>query len=242
MTHKPDMTDTPHQSDPISGPDYDQDADADLDTDWQASAETLRALEAEIPLLSAVREFTERAARARWFAELGEPINGETAHLARLYLDALGFPDAEPLPVMNWDDALDAAESGDLNSEAWEAEEQLRAALTDRVLNAVSEEGLSVMLAHLSAALAEPLSEMADEALMMADEPPDAIRDLAVGAAQQAAFGGALALAAAALEMAEQDDLAAGEEALEHPLMLRYRLFELGRWPLALSGRSLNFF
>ena len=55
MTHKPDMTDTPHQSDPISGPDYDQDADADLDTDWQASAETLRALEAEIPLLSAVR-------------------------------------------------------------------------------------------------------------------------------------------------------------------------------------------
>jgi hypothetical protein len=34
----------------------------DLDTDWQASAETLRALEAEIPLLSAVREFTERAA------------------------------------------------------------------------------------------------------------------------------------------------------------------------------------
>ncbi|MDB2477981.1 hypothetical protein N9X51_06985 [Alphaproteobacteria bacterium] len=55
------MTDTPHQSDPISGPDYDQDADADLDTDWQASAETLRALEAEIPLLSAVREFTERA-------------------------------------------------------------------------------------------------------------------------------------------------------------------------------------
>jgi hypothetical protein len=65
---------------------------------------------------------------------------------------------------------------------------------------------------------------------------------LAVGAAQQAAFGGALALAAAALEMAEQDDQAAGEEALEHPLLLRYRLFELGRWPLALSGRSLNLF
>jgi hypothetical protein len=42
--------------------------------------------------------------------------------------------------------------------------------------------------------------------------------------------------------MAEQDDQAAGEEALEHPLLLRYRLFELGRWPLALSGRSLNLF
>ncbi|MEL0151307.1 MAG: hypothetical protein VW950_06690, partial [Rhodobiaceae bacterium] len=124
--------------------------------EWQASAESLLALEAEIPLLSALREFTERAARARWFAELGEPIDGETAHLARLYLDALGFPDAEPLPVLSWDDALDAAESGDLNSEGWEAEEQLRAALTDRVLAGVSEDGLGVMLAHLSAALAEP--------------------------------------------------------------------------------------
>ena len=209
---------------------------------WQASAESLLALEAEIPLLSALREFTERAARARWFAELGEPIAPETAHLARLYLDALGFPDAEPLPVLSWDDALDAAESGDLNSEGWEVEEQLRAALTDRVLGGVSEDGLGVMLAHLSAALAEPLAEMADEALMMADETPDAIRDLAVGAAQQAAFGGALALAAAALEMAEADDQQAGEEALEPPLLLRYRLFELGRWPLALSGRSLNLF
>ncbi|MCH1569644.1 MAG: hypothetical protein L7U47_09550 [Alphaproteobacteria bacterium] len=216
-----------------------QDPQAD---DWQASAESLLALEAEIPLLSAVREFTERAARARWFAELGEPIDPKTDNLARAYLDGLGFPDAEPLPVLNWDDALDASESGDLNSAAWEAEEQLRAALTDRVLEGVSEEGLGVMLAHLSAALAEPLAEMADEALMMADEPPDAIRDLAVGAAQQAAFGGALALAAAALEMADTDDQQAGQEALEHPLMMRYRLFELGRWPLALSGRSLNLF
>ena len=216
-----------------------QDPQAD---DWQASAESLLALEAEIPLLSAVREFTERAVRARWFAELGEPIDPKTDNLARAYLDGLGFPDAEPLPVLNWDDALDASESGDLNSAAWEAEEQLRAALTDRVLEGVSEEGLGVMLAHLSAALAEPLAEMADEALMMADEPPDAIRDLAVGAAQQAAFGGALALAAAALEMADTDDQQAGQEALEHPLMMRYRLFELGRWPLALSGRSLNLF
>ena len=58
------------------------------DEDWQASAESLLALEAEIPLLSAMREFTERAARARWFAELGEPIDAKTAHLARAYLDS----------------------------------------------------------------------------------------------------------------------------------------------------------
>ena len=212
------------------------------DIDWQADAEALLALEAEIPLLSVLREFTERAQRAPWFSNLGEMIDGEAAYLARAYLDMLGFPDAEAIPVMNWDDALDAAESGDLNSEGWEAEEQLRAALSDRVLEGLSEEGLGVMLAYLQAALAEPVPEMVDEALMMADEPPDAIRDLTVGAAQQAAFGGALALAAAALGMAENDDQQAGEEALNHPLMLRYILFELGRWPLALSGRTLNLF
>ena len=91
--------------------------------------------------MSALREFTERAARARWFAELGEPIDAETEHLAWLYLDALGFPDAEAVPVLNWDDALDAAAGLDLNAEAWEAEEQ-GAALMDEVLGSVSEAGL----------------------------------------------------------------------------------------------------
>ena len=210
--------------------------------DWQASAESLLALEAEIPLLSALREFTERAARARWYAELGEPIDAETEHLARLYLDALGFPDAEAVPVLNWDDALDAAASLDLNAEAWEAEEQLRAALMDEVLGAVSEEGLGVMLAHLAAQLSEPVSEMVDEALMLADEAPDTIRDLAVGAAQQAAHGAALALLAAAAQAALHEDMALGEEALNHPLLLRYRIFELGHWPLSLAGRTLNLF
>lgn len=208
---------------------------------WQADAEGLMALEAEIPVLNALRDFTARALRGRWFAELGEPFDSETAQIARAYLDGLGFPDADAIAVLNWDDALDASESLDLNAEAWEAEEQLRAALMDDVLQNVSEEGLGVLLAHLAAQLADILPDMIDEALMMADELPDAIRDLGVGAAQQAAHGAALALAAAVIA-AQEADLKAGEEALNHPLLLRYRLFELGRWPLALTGRTLNLF
>lgn len=209
---------------------------------WQADAEDLLALEGEIPLLAVLRDFTERALRARWYADLGEPFDTATTQVARSYLDALGFPDADAVPVLNWDDALDAAASLDLNAEAWEAEEQLRAALMDAVLTAVSEEGLGVMLAHLAAQLSEPVGEMIDEALMLVDEAPDAIRDLAVGAAQQAAHGAALALLAAAVEAALHDDMEVGEEALNHPLLLRYRLFELGRWPLSLAGRTLNLF
>ncbi len=213
----------------------------DSDNDWQPDAENLMALEAEIPVLQAVREFAERAQRARWFAELGEPFDAATEQIARAYLDGLGFPDADAIAVMNWDDALDASETLDLNAEAWEAEEQLRAALMDEVLSGVSEEGLGVVLAHMAAQLADLLPEMIDEALMMADELPDTIRDLGVGSAQQAAHGAALALAAAAIT-AQNDGLEAGEEALNHPLLLRYRLFELGRWPLALTGRTLNLF
>ena len=213
----------------------------DSSQDWQPDAESLMALEAEIPVLQAVREFADRAQRGRWFAELGEVFNAETHQVARAYLDALGFPDADAIAVMNWDDALDASESLDLNAEAWEVEEQLRAAVMDEVLGAVSEEGLGVVLAHMSAQLAELLPDMIDEALMMADELPDTIRDLAVGAAQQAAHGAALALAAAAIT-AQNEGQEAGEEALNHPLLLRYRLFEQGRWPLALTGRTLNLF
>lgn len=212
------------------------------ETDWQPDADSLLALEAEIPLLSVLRDFTERAQRARWFAELGEPLDDKTQKIARAYLDGLGFPDADAVGVPDWDDALDAAASLDLNAEAWEAEEQLRAAVMDEVLGVVSEEGLGVMLAHLAAQLAGQVPEMIDEALMLADEAPDSIRDLAVGAAQQAAHGGALALLAAAVQAAIHDDMQLGEEALEHPLLLRYRLFELGRWPLGLSGRTLNLF
>jgi hypothetical protein len=211
-------------------------------SDWDDSAENLLALEAEIPVLSALREFAQEAVRAPWFASLGEPFGEETKQIARAYLDTLGYPHADAIAVLNWDDALDASETLDMNTQAWEAEEQLRAALLDQALRGVSEEGLGVMLSHLAAQLSDVLRQMAEEALYMADELPDHIIDLAVGAGQQAAHGAALVLAAAAVEAAQNDDMEMGEDALNHPLMLKYRLFEYGHWPLALTGQTLNLF
>ena len=193
--------------------------------DWDESPENLLALEAEIPVLTAVRRFTEEAVRVAWFNALGEDFNDETRQIARAYLDALGYPHAEAIAVLSW-----------------EAEEQLRAALIDQALLGVSEEGLGVMLSHLAAQLSDVLRELAEEAIYMADELPDHIIDLAVGAGQQAAHGAALVLVAAAVEAAQNDDMEMGEEALNHPLMLKYRLFEYGHWPLALTGQTLNLF
>lgn len=215
---------------------------SDADNDWHPDAENLLALEAEIPVLSAVRAFAEQAKRARWFTNLGEPHNGRVKLVARHFLDGLGYPQADAIPVMSWDDALDAAASLDLNTEGWEAEEQLRAGLVEQALAGISEQGMGVMLAHLSAELAPVLTELAEEAAYLADEPPEGLLDLMVGAGQQAANGAAWALAAAAVEAAQNDDLALGSEALDHPLMLKYRLFEEGHWPLGLAGRTLNLF
>ena len=198
------------------------------------------ALEAEIPILSAVRAFTEQAKTAPWFVALGDAHSPPLQILARDYLDALGYPQAEARPVLNWEDALTAAASLDLNNEGWEVEEQLRAGLVAQVLAAISEQGMGVMLAHLSAEVAPVLSEMAEEVIMMTDMSPDLenenVLDLMVGAGQQAIFGAAWAVAAAAMDNEMMDKNNA------HPLLLKFRLFEQGRWPLGLAGQSLNLF
>ena len=209
------------------------------DDEWQPDA--LFDGTGQIPVLTALRTFADDAVRLP-FTELGEIPDSRTKILARAYLDALGYPDADAVPVLNWDDALDAAASLDLNSEAWEAEEQLRAGLADTALQGISEEGLGVMLTHIASTLGPVLQDHVEEAIYMADELPDNIVDLAIGAGQQAAHGAALVLAAAAVEAMLADDMALGEEALNHPLMLKYRLFEQGRWPIALTGRTLNLF
>ncbi|MAK10802.1 MAG: hypothetical protein CBC43_002765 [Rhizobiales bacterium TMED83] len=211
---------------------------------WQPDAESLNALEAEIPTLAVLRSFADEACRQPWFTELGEPLAVSVKDMARAYLDGLGYPDAEAAPILNWDDALDAALTLDINSSGWEAEEQLRAALVDAALTQVSEEGLGVLLAHLTAQLSETLHELAEEALYMADELPDHVIDLAVGAGQQAAYGAALVLAAGGAQDpdASEANADATSEILSHPLMLKYRLFAAGRWPLTLTGQTLNIF
>ena len=85
---------------PPKGPDEDA---------WQPDAESLNALEAEIPKLAILRNFADEACRQPWFTELGEPLGPSVKELARAYLDGLGYPEADAAPMMNWDDSHDAA-------------------------------------------------------------------------------------------------------------------------------------
>ena len=199
----------------------------DPDDDLPSGPE-LEALEAEVPVLARFRAFADAADRLPWFAHLGEAMDADTRALARSYLDGLGFPDAEVAPLVDWEDAAAAARSDDWNAAGWEAEEQLRAGLAADALDLISEEALTVALTDLSARLQDTVRGAVEEAASIWDEEDEALLTAAVGAAIQAAHGAALATAVG------------GEP--DHPLMLKYRLFAAGRWPVGLAGLSFNLF
>ena len=203
--------------------------------------ENLETLEGEVRILTLIRQFTDRALQVNWFSQLGEPLSEATQNDARHFMHALGFPDAQIALLASWEDAANACETTNINAEAWEAEEQLRAAALTQTLQAVSQEGLGVLLTHLSSALVESVENALTEAFYYADmdeQNADICAKLALGCAQQACHGAALAIAAAAVT--EEETAEKTEQ--NHPLILRFQLFEQGRWPVSLVGQSFNLF
>ena len=175
-----------------------------------------------------LQRFAAATEGVRWFSHVGDPVEPGVAEVARAYLDALGFPDAEVAPVSDFTEAADAAESLDWDAAAWEAEEQLRAALTAQALEFFDEETLTAALLEVRARAGTAARIGIDEAAALFDETDENLINAAVGAAIQTCHQAALVLAAGA----EGD----------HPFAIKFQLFEAGRWPIGLAGRSLNLF
>ena len=152
---------------------------------------------------------------------------------ARTYAEGLGFPDAEVAILVDWEDAAAAAEPNDWNSPAWEAEELLRADLTTRALEVLSEDALKIAMAMIATRVAEPAREAMEQASFIWDVEDEAHQQLAVGAAVQAAHQAMLVLIAA---------IDPDFDASDHPFTAKFRLFEFGRWPVGVTGSSLNVF
>jgi hypothetical protein len=213
----------------------------DSDDDGDEDAPDLAALLEEIPLLYRARAFADALSGARFLERLGEPLDMRDRLLCQGYLEGLGFPDADAALVESWEDAADAAESLDLNAEGWEAEEQLRAAVSTAVLERLDEAGVQAALALVSDKAGEAAKAAVEEAAAMADIEDEALLNAAAGAAVQAAHLAVLALLAADEEDAE-DAMADGDVLLDHPFVAKFRLFARGRWPIGLAGRTLNVF
>ncbi len=193
----------------------------------------LEDLERELPSLTVLTRFAKTLDRIPWFANLGEPLTPGARAAAEQYIDKLGFPDAEVAILVDWDDAAAAAESLDWQSPAWEAEELQRADLTGRALEFISEEALQIGMTLIADKITVPAKEGMEQAAVIFDIEEQAPRNIAVGAAVQAANGAALAL------------LASGDPDFDieaHPFAAKFRLFEFGRWPVGITGLSFNLF
>lgn len=178
----------------------------------------------EHPTLKSVAPFVTLASDVRWFRALGERPDSEARKLATEYAAALGFPEAEPVFLPEWEDAAAAAENTDFNSPAWEAEEQLRAALTDEVLLALDPETLEMVMAHVAQSITLAIDEAAKEAAEFLRIDDESFVLAISGAAAQAAYQAAL------VGMAGEEE--------DHPLAIRFQLFEKGHWPIGIFGNS----
>ena len=119
----------------------------------------LEDLERELPGLARISRFARSLEGVPWFANLGEPLTPGARAAAERYLDGLGFPDADIAILVDWEDAADAAEILDHQSPAWEAEELLRADLTGRALETLSEEALKLAMTLVAEKVSEPARE-----------------------------------------------------------------------------------
>ncbi|WP_411816899.1 hypothetical protein [Hyphococcus sp. DH-69] len=193
----------------------------------------LEELERELPGLARLSRFARSLDRIPWFANIGGKMTPGALAAADDYIAGLGFPDVEIAMLLDWGDAAAAAESLDWQSPAWEAEESLRADLTGRALEMLSEDALRIGMALIAEKVADPAKDAVEELAYLSDLDDEAIKTLCVGAAVQAANGAALALVAA-----EDTDF----DAENHPFAAKFRLFEFGRWPVSITGSSFNLF
>lgn len=193
----------------------------------------LEDLERELPALSRLTRFAKGLDGIPWFSNLGEPLSPGAHAAAQRYVDGLGFPEADVAILVDWEDAADAAANNDWNSPAWEAEELLRADLTGKALGFLSEEALNISTTMIADLVSEPAKEAMEQAGFIWDVDDQAAKELAVGAAVQAAH-----LAGLVLIASHDPDF----DTQDHALTAKFQLFEFGRWPVNVAGRSFNLF
>jgi hypothetical protein len=173
------------------------------------------------PLLR-VRGFVREVAQASWFAACGEALTPGERGDAAAYLAALGLEAAAIEGVAGWTDAAATTQRPDWSQRWWETEERERRALYE---SAAAKSGEAALLAALSAvtqAASDLVHGAAAVAASRAGVADPALHRVAAGAAAQACYHAALALAAGHGDA--------------HGFAVKFRLFAAGRWPLGIVG------
>lgn len=182
----------------------------------------------EYPTLVLVSRFTKLIPQTDWFRYVGEPLERDVLDRARTYLDMLGFPEATPAEVEDWQEAAYSLETNDFNSPFWEVEQQLMAALSVEVTDSIDPQLLEMVLANVTSVASEYVGDGVIAAAERWGLQDEELMKAAIGEGVQACYQAALVIAAGV------DD--------EHPFTLKYQMFETGWWPLGVMGNTFNIF
>ncbi len=184
-------------------------------------------IEIDRDTLQMVHGIAQIVAKLDWFGSLGISLPSNVGADANAYLNALGFSDLGVAPILDWQEARTTLENRDWDTAWADAEQQTRAAVADDAIHLCGEDVVTAAVNFVS----EQASRAADEALQGAS-------GLLGGDPQLIE-----AATADARDMACQVLLVAlAEQGADHPLALKFRLFEAGRWPVGVIGSSFNLF
>lgn len=178
--------------------------------------------------LAAVARFADGLRALSWFAIVGQPLSDEERHEAMGYLAAIGFGDARVDAVSDWRAAEAATRDAQWSRAWWDAEERERAALLERAGTVHGRHTLLTALSRVTLDASDVVLGAASIATSRSGLADPALARVAAGAATQAAYQAALALAADAGDT--------------HPFAIKFRLFAAGRWPLGLVGETFHVF
>ena len=170
----------------------------------------------------ALGRFAEAIGSASWFAACGEPLTPAEREEAEVWMRGLGLAVDAVEPAASWSETARLAKSPDWSRVWWDAEERERKRLYDAAVNEAGEAALLGGITRVTDAATKILHGAASVAAARAGVADPALTRVAAGAASQACYQAALALAAGSGEA--------------HAFAAKHRLFLAGRWPLGVVG------
>lgn len=178
--------------------------------------------------LAALTPFAASLRHVSWFAAVGQELTDSETREAQDYAAAIGFAQARIAPAADWRAAERATRDPRWSATWWQAEEDARAALMRQLEPQLEKQALLAALTHVTNEASDVVMGAASVAASRDGIADQALARVAAGAATQAAYQAAIALAARAGDM--------------HPFAIKFRLFASGRWPLGIVDGKLYVF
>ncbi len=179
----------------------------------------------------AVGAFIKVLKNIPWFRRIGHPLSQEERAAATLCAKSLGFT-AEPVELTSWSEAADIAHALYSQSSWSEEEENISNDIAQSVLKIFNLDQVQVMTTQVQAE-ATPLivERVGSNASMWGFDDDQAIN---------AAVGASVKCCCSVMHLMSSEY--AGNDLEKHYLGVKFKLFELGRWPLGVLGHTFYIF